>query len=71
MTLLEGNLAVNARRGELGNHSKSNSPLPVRVWGLSGVTAVAAGGAAWDHSGMARVLEGLAHHEIGQEKASA
>ena len=33
--------------------------------------AVAAGGAAWDHSGMARVLEGLAHHEIGQGKASA
>ena len=28
--------------------------------------AVAAGGAAWDHSGMARVLEGLARHEIGQ-----
>ena len=33
--------------------------------------AVAAGGAAWDHSGMARVLEGLARHEIGQDKASA
>jgi 2-hydroxy-3-oxopropionate reductase len=33
--------------------------------------AAAAGGAAWDHSGMARVLEGLAHHEIGQGKASA
>jgi 2-hydroxy-3-oxopropionate reductase len=33
--------------------------------------AVAAGGAAWDHSGMARVLEGLAHHEIAQGKASA
>ena len=33
--------------------------------------AVAAGGAAWDHSGMARVLEGLARHEIGQGKASA
>jgi hypothetical protein len=32
---------------------------------------VAAGGAAWDHSGMARVLEGLARHEIGQGKASA
>jgi 2-hydroxy-3-oxopropionate reductase len=32
--------------------------------------AVAAGGAAWDHSGMARVLESLACHEIG-EKASA
>ncbi len=30
--------------------------------------AVAAGGAAWDHSGMARVLEGLARHEIGQGK---
>jgi 2-hydroxy-3-oxopropionate reductase len=33
--------------------------------------AVAAGGAAWDHSGMARVLEGLARHEIGQAKAPA
>ncbi|MBV9907660.1 MAG: NAD-binding protein, partial [Hyphomicrobiales bacterium] len=33
--------------------------------------ASAAGGAAWDHSGMARVLEGLARHEIGQGKASA
>ena len=33
--------------------------------------AAAAGGAAWDHSGMARVLESLAHHEIGQETASA
>ena len=33
--------------------------------------AVAAGGAAWDHSGMVRVLEGLAGHEIGQGKASA
>jgi 2-hydroxy-3-oxopropionate reductase len=33
--------------------------------------AVAAGGAAWDHSGMARVLEGLARHEIGQGKASS
>ena len=32
--------------------------------------AAAAGGAAWDHSGMARVLESLAHHEIGQGKAS-
>ena len=30
--------------------------------------AVAAGGAAWDHSGMARVLEGLARHEIGPGK---
>jgi 2-hydroxy-3-oxopropionate reductase len=28
--------------------------------------AVAAGGAAWDHSGMVRVLERLANHEIGQ-----
>ena len=28
--------------------------------------AVAAGGAAWDHSGMVRVLERLACHEIGQ-----
>jgi 2-hydroxy-3-oxopropionate reductase len=33
--------------------------------------ATAAGGAGWDHSGMARVLEGLARHEIGQGKASA
>jgi 2-hydroxy-3-oxopropionate reductase len=33
--------------------------------------ATAAGGAASDHSGMARVLEGLAHHEIGQGKPSA
>ena len=34
--------------------------------------ATAAGGAAWDHSGMARVLEGLAHGtKIGQDKASA
>jgi 2-hydroxy-3-oxopropionate reductase len=33
--------------------------------------ASAAGGAAWDHSGMARVLEGLARHEIGQGMASA
>jgi 2-hydroxy-3-oxopropionate reductase len=32
-------------------------------------SAVAAGGAAWDHSGMVRVLETLAHHEIG-DKAS-
>jgi 2-hydroxy-3-oxopropionate reductase len=32
--------------------------------------AVAAGGAAWDHSGMARVLEGLAHFEIGQKASS-
>jgi 2-hydroxy-3-oxopropionate reductase len=29
-------------------------------------SAVAAGGAAWDHSGMVRVLETLAHHEIGE-----
>jgi 2-hydroxy-3-oxopropionate reductase len=28
--------------------------------------AAAAGGAAWDHSGMVRVLEKLANHEIGQ-----
>ena len=28
--------------------------------------ASAAGGKAWDHSGMVRVLEGLARHEIGQ-----
>jgi 2-hydroxy-3-oxopropionate reductase len=33
--------------------------------------AVAAGGGVWDHSGMARVLEGLAHFEIGQKKAPA
>ena len=33
--------------------------------------AVAAGGAAWDHSGMVRVLERLACHEIGQDKAEA
>ena len=28
--------------------------------------AAAAGGKAWDHSGMVRVLESLAHYEIGQ-----
>ena len=33
--------------------------------------AVAAGGAAWDHSGMVRVLERLACHEIGQAVAAA
>ncbi len=33
--------------------------------------ATAAGGAAWDHSGMARVLESLARHEIGEGMASA
>ena len=33
--------------------------------------AVAAGGAAWDHSGMARVLERLACCEIGQKAAGA
>jgi 2-hydroxy-3-oxopropionate reductase len=32
--------------------------------------AVAAGGAAWDHSGMVRVLERLASHEIGQPVAA-
>ena len=32
--------------------------------------AVAAGGAAWDHSGMVRVLERLACHEIGQPAAA-
>lgn len=32
--------------------------------------AVAAGGAAWDHSGMVRVLERLACHEIGQAVAA-
>jgi 2-hydroxy-3-oxopropionate reductase len=31
--------------------------------------AAAAGGAAWDHSGMVRVLERLACHEIGQAPA--
>ncbi len=30
--------------------------------------ASAAGGAAWDHSGMVRVLEMLAHHEVGQNQ---
>ncbi len=30
--------------------------------------ATAAGGKAWDHSGMVRVLEMLAHHEIGQDQ---
>lgn len=29
-------------------------------------SAAAHGGKAWDHSGMVRVLEGLANHEIGQ-----
>ena len=33
--------------------------------------AVAAGGEAWDHSGMVRVLEKLACHEIGQPVAVA
>jgi len=33
--------------------------------------AAAAGGAAWDHSGMVRVLEKLASHEIGQKPKSA
>lgn len=32
--------------------------------------AVAAGGAAWDHSGMVKVLERLACHEIGQTVAT-
>jgi 2-hydroxy-3-oxopropionate reductase len=32
--------------------------------------AMAAGGAAWDHSGMVRVLENLAHHEIGQQASA-
>jgi 2-hydroxy-3-oxopropionate reductase len=32
--------------------------------------ATAAGGAAWDHSGMVRVLESLAAHKIGQAKAT-
>ncbi len=30
--------------------------------------AAAAGGKAWDHSGMVRVLEMLAHHEIGENQ---
>ena len=33
--------------------------------------AVAAGGAGWDHSGMVRVLERLACHEIGEGKSEA
>ncbi|MFT8776879.1 MAG: 2-hydroxy-3-oxopropionate reductase [Gluconacetobacter liquefaciens] len=33
--------------------------------------AVAAGGEAWDHSGMVRVLERLACHEIGEKAARA
>lgn len=33
--------------------------------------AAAAGGSAWDHSGMVKVLEMLAHHEIGQGAAAA
>jgi len=33
--------------------------------------AVAAGGEAWDHSGMVRVLERLACHEIGQKAPGA
>jgi 2-hydroxy-3-oxopropionate reductase len=33
--------------------------------------AAAAGGAAWDHSGMVRVLERLASHEIGQATGAA
>src|SRR5574337_339526 len=33
--------------------------------------AAAAGGAAWDHSGMVRVLEKLASHEIGQKPKTA
>jgi len=33
--------------------------------------AVGAGGAAWDHSGLVRVLERLASHEIGQARAEA
>ena len=33
--------------------------------------AAAAGGSAWDHSGMVRVLEMLANHEIGSGVASA
>jgi 2-hydroxy-3-oxopropionate reductase len=31
-------------------------------------SAAAHGGAAWDHSGMVKVLENLAGHEIGQKK---
>ena len=33
--------------------------------------AAAAGGRAWDHSGMMRVLEGLACHEIGRPQLPA
>ena len=33
--------------------------------------AVATGGAAWDHSGMVRVLERLACHEVGQGQAGS
>ncbi len=33
--------------------------------------AAAAGGSAWDHSGMVKVLEMLAHHEIGSQAAPA
>ena len=33
--------------------------------------AAAAGGAAWDHSGMVRVLEKLACHEIGENQRAA
>jgi 2-hydroxy-3-oxopropionate reductase len=32
--------------------------------------AVAAGGGAWDHSGIVRVLEKLASHEMGQKASS-
>jgi 2-hydroxy-3-oxopropionate reductase len=31
-------------------------------------SAVACGGGRWDHSGLVRVLEGLANHEIGQKQ---
>ena len=33
--------------------------------------ATAAGGRAWDHSGMLKVLELLAHHEVGQAPSDA
>ncbi len=33
--------------------------------------AAASGGKAWDHSGMVRILEKLANHEIGQTAAAA
>ena len=40
----------------------------VSPWSIN--AAVAAGGAAWDHSGMVRVLERLACHEVCQAVAA-